>query len=135
LPETVRQLKQLLRAHDGWLIASPEYNSSFSGVLKNAIDWASRQQTDEEPPLACFVGKVAALMSASAGAHGGIRGLIQLRTTLSNIRVLVLPEQITIARAPDAFNNDGSLKDAKQQASVEKLGAMLTDTLRKLKAA
>jgi NAD(P)H-dependent FMN reductase len=133
LPEPAKKFKQLLRANDGFLIASPEYNSSFSGVLKNAIDWASRAESDDEPPLACFAGKVAVLMSASPGALGGIRGLIQLRTTLSNIRVLVLPEQIAVSKAREAFHDDGSLKDPKQQAAIEKLGATLTATLKKLK--
>src|SRR5688572_20474350 len=65
LPENAKKLKALLREHDGFLIASPEYNSSISSVLKNAIDWASRPESDDEPPLVAFRGKVAALMSAS----------------------------------------------------------------------
>ncbi len=133
LPENAKKFKQLMLANDGLLISSPEYNSSFSGVLKNAIDWASRREKDDEPPLACFTGKVAVLVSASPGALGGLRGLVQLRMTLSNIRVLVLPEQIAVSKANEAFNPDGSLKDPKQQASIEKLGATLGETLKKLK--
>src|SRR2546422_11581460 len=79
LPENAKKFKELMFANNGLLISSPEYNSSFSGVLKNAIDWASREATDDEKPLACFVGKVAVLMSASPGALGGLRGLVQLR--------------------------------------------------------
>jgi len=134
LPENAKKFKQLLLANDGLLISSPEYNSSFSGVLKNAIDWASRREKDDEPPLVCFTNKVAILMSASPGALGGLRGLVQLRMTLSNIRVLVLPEQIAVSKANEAFNPDGSLKDSKQQASIEKLGEALAATLQKLKS-
>jgi chromate reductase len=60
LPEGAKQLKGLMREHDGFLIASPEYNSSFTGALKNAIDWVSRAEADDEPPLVAFKGKLAA---------------------------------------------------------------------------
>jgi NAD(P)H-dependent FMN reductase len=128
-----RKFKDLLLSHDGLLIASPEYNSSVTGVLKNAIDWASRPAPDE-PMLAAFTDKVAAIMSASPGALGGLRGLVHLRSILSNIKVIVLPEQIAVPKAYEAFNPNGNLKDANQQASVEKLGARVTEVLSKLKA-
>jgi hypothetical protein len=70
--------------HDGFLISSPEYNSSISAVLKNAIDWVSRP-VPGEPPLVAFRGKVARLMSASPGGLGGLRGLVHLRSILGNI--------------------------------------------------
>ncbi|WP_017715424.1 NADPH-dependent FMN reductase [Kamptonema formosum] len=133
LPANARQLKDLLLAHDGLLIASPEYNSSISGVLKNAIDWASRPQPGE-PMLACFADKVAAIMSASPGGLGGLRGLVHLRSILGNIKVLVLPDQVSIPKAYEAFNADGTLKDAKQQESVEALGASVATVVAKLKA-
>lgn len=133
IPPGARQFKDLLLAHDGLLIASPEYNSSISGVLKNAIDWASRP-VEGEPPLGCFVGKVAAIMSASPGALGGLRGLVPLRALLGNIKVLVLPDQVAVGKAHEAFNPDGSLQDSKQQESIEKLGENLAITLAKLKA-
>src|SRR5262245_45037477 len=75
LPEGAKKLKALFREHHGLLIASPEYNSSISGALKNAIDWVSREETDDEPPLSALSGKTAVLMSASPGALGGLRGL------------------------------------------------------------
>ena len=134
LPENAKKLKQLFLAHDGLLVSSPEYNSGISGVLKNTIDWVSRTETDDEKPLACFAGKVATLMAASPGALGGLRGLVQVRAILGNIKVLVLPDQIAVSKAYEAFNLDGSLKDAKQHAAVEKLGATLATTLAKLKA-
>jgi NAD(P)H-dependent FMN reductase len=132
LPPNARKLKDLMLAHQGFLIASPEYNSSISAVLKNAIDWASRS-VPGEARLACFVDKVAVIMSASPGALGGLRGLVHLRAILGNIHVLVLPDQIAIAKAGEAFNPDGALKDAAQQAAIEQLGAKLTKVLAKLK--
>jgi chromate reductase, NAD(P)H dehydrogenase (quinone) len=131
LPANARTLKDLLISHQGLLIASPEYNSSLTAVLKNAIDWASRPFPNEAP-LAAFTGKVAAIMSASPGALGGLRGLVHLRDILGNIKVLVLPEQVAVPKAYEAFNTDGSLKDLKQQQSIEKLGENLAKILLKL---
>lgn len=125
LPENAKKLKAALLAHDGLIIASPEYNSSISAALKNAIDWASRPERPGEPGLMCFADKVAALMSASTGALGGLRGLVHVRSILGNIKVLVLPEQIAIAKASDAFQADGTLKDAGQQATVERIAQRL----------
>lgn len=134
LPASVKSLKALFLAHDGLLIASPEYNSSVTALLKNTIDWVSRSENDAEKPLACFAGKVAAILSASPGGLGGIRGLVHLRAILGNIQVLVLPDQIAVAQAYAAFNEDGTLKDAKRQAGVENIGATLARTIAKLKA-
>lgn len=131
LPANARTFKDLLISHQGLLIASPEYNSSLTAVLKNAIDWASRPAPNEAP-LAAFAGKVAGILSASPGALGGLRGLVHLRSILGNIKVLVLPDQIALPKAYEAFNPDGTLKDPKQQESIEKLGDGLTKILLKL---
>lgn len=133
MPEVGKKLKKLFIDHDGLLIASPEYNSSVTAVLKNAIDWVSRPAPNE-PPLVGFKGKVAALLSASPGALGGLRGLVHLRSILGNIGVIVLPDQIAVPKAQEAFNPDGSLKDPKQQAGLEGLGKTLASVLAKLKA-
>lgn len=133
LPSHARKLKDIFLAHDGLLIASPEYNSSISGVLKNAIDWVSRPVAGEAP-LGCFTGKAAALMSASPGALGGLRGLVHLRSILGNIHVLVLPDQVAVMRAAEAFAPEGGLKDAKQQAAAEGLGSKLANIVAKLKS-
>jgi chromate reductase, NAD(P)H dehydrogenase (quinone) len=132
LPEGALRLKALMKAHDGLLIASPEYNSSISGVLKNAIDWASRPAPNERP-LEPFEGKVAALLSASPGVLGGLRGLVTVRSILGNIQVIVLPEQVAVGKADQAFNDDGTMKDAKQQARVEHVGATLAKFIARLK--
>jgi chromate reductase, NAD(P)H dehydrogenase (quinone) len=133
LHPNARKLKDLMLAHHGFLISSPEYNSSISAALKNAIDWASRP-TANEKPLECFVDKVAGLMAASPGALGGLRGLVTVRSILGNIRVLVLPDQFALVKANEAFNPDGSLKDAKQKETVEKIGASVANTIAKLRA-
>lgn len=132
-PEVATRLKALMVEHDGFLIASPEYNSSITAVLKNAIDWASRPAANE-PRLVAFQGKVASLMSTSPGALGGLYGLVQLRSILGNIGVIVLPDQIAMPRAFEAFQEDGTLKDAKTQSSVAALGTSLAGFLAKLKA-
>ena len=133
IPENARKFKELMIAHQGLLIAAPEYNSSITPLLKNAIDWASRPLPGE-PMLAAFTDKVAAIMSASPGALGGLRGLTHVRSILSSIKVLVLPEQQAIPKAFEAFDADGKLKDPKQQAVVEQLGSKLATVLAKLAA-
>jgi chromate reductase, NAD(P)H dehydrogenase (quinone) len=132
MPENGKRLKKLFIDHDGLLIASPEYNSSFPAVLKNAIDWVSRPAPGE-PSLVAFRGKVATLMSASPGALGGLRGLVHVRSILGNLGVIVLPDQIALAKAHEAFQPDGSLVDPKRQAGVEGLGKTLASFLAKLK--
>ena len=131
LPPNARKLKDLFLAHRGLLISSPEYNSSISGVLKNAIDWVSRPVPGEKP-LSCFIDKVAGLLSASPGQLGGIRGLVHLRSILGNIKVLVLHEQVSVSKAPEAFDASGALKDPKQQQSVEALARRLVEVIGKL---
>lgn len=131
LPPAAKRWKELLKAQHGWLIASPEYNSSISGVLKNALDWASRAEPGEAP-LAAFQGKVVGLLSASPGALGGLRGLVTVRSILGNIGVLVLPEQVAVAKAAEAFDAEGKLKDAKQAASVARVATRLVEVVGKL---
>src|SRR5215218_6500752 len=133
MPENAAKLKKRFINHDGLLVASPEYNSSVTAALKNAIDWVSRPAPGE-PPLVGFRGKVATLMSASPGGLGGLRGLVHLRSILGNIGVIVLPDQVSVARAHEAFRPDGSLADPRQQAGIEALGKTLASFLMKLRA-
>src|SRR5262249_25091779 len=109
-PAEATRLKELLIGSDGFLISAPEYNSSITAALKNAIDWASRPAPNE-PALVAFTGKVATLMSASPGALGGLRGLVHVRAILGNIGVIVLPDQVAVSRAFEAFDPNSSLKD------------------------
>ena len=134
LPPKALELKKLFLSHDGLLISSPEYNSGYSAVLKNAIDWVSRQSEPAEKSFAAFTGKYAALMSASPGALGGLRGLYQLRELLQNITVTVLPRMQSLPQAQAAFDDAGALKDEKMAKSVTGLGADLVATLQKIRA-
>lgn len=130
-PEAAARLKALFKEHDGLLIASPEYNSSITAALKNAIDWVSRVDSDDEPMLSALSGKAAVLCAASPGALGGLRGLVHLRSILGNIGITVLPDQIAVGNAYQAFADDGSLTDSKQTAKVKALGASLAKHLAK----
>lgn len=132
MPERAHDFKQLLINHDGFLIASPEYNSAFSPLLKNVIDWASRAESKDEPPLQAYRGKFASIMAASPGGLGGLRGLVFLRMLLNNIGVTVLPEQQAIPQAFKAFSETGSLNDETQQQAVESLGLNLVNIINKL---
>ncbi len=132
LPPKAKELKKLFIEHDGFLFSSPEYNSSVSGVFKNAIDWVSRPEEDDPVSLVAFRGKVVALMSASPGGLGGLRGLVHLRALLGNIYSLVLPDQVAISQAHEAYNEDGQLKDPNKLQKVLGLGETLTEMLRQL---
>jgi NAD(P)H-dependent FMN reductase len=130
MPKSARDFKELLISHDGFLIASPEYNSAFTPLLKNAIDWASRREGDETPLLA-YRNKVAVIMAASPGALGGLRGLVMLRMLLSNLGMIVLPGQLALAAADKAFGEDGRLIDTAKQSAALELGANLAGYLNK----
>jgi NAD(P)H-dependent FMN reductase len=131
VPENAVHLKTLFKEADALLLACPEYNGSITPLLKNTIDWVSRPHAGE-PSLACFAGKTAALLSASPGALGGIRGLAHVRQILSGIQVLVLANQRAVSKANEAFDADGRLKDDKQASLVQALGAELARTTAKL---
>ncbi len=131
MPETAHAFKQLLIEHDGLLIASPEYNSAFSPLLKNAIDWASRATEENEAPLIAYKGKYAAIMATSPGGLGGLRGLVFLRMLLGNIGVTVLPDQQAVPSAFQAFDEAGGLKDEKLQMKITALGGELVHQLEK----
>ena len=132
LPANGRKLKDLFLAHQGLLLACPEYNSSITAVLKNTIDWVSRP-CPGEAPLGCFEGKVAGLMAASPGALGGLRGLVTVRSILGNIKVLVLPDQLAISKAHEAFDAQGQLKDAGQMAGIKGIGRKVAETAARLR--
>ena len=132
MPEQAKRLKDLFRKHDGLIISAPEYNSSITAALKNAIDWVSRTESDDEPPLIAYTGKSAILCAASPGALGGLRGLVHVKAILGNIGVTVLPNQVAVGKAYEAFATDGSLVDTKLAAKVKGLGAELARHLAKM---
>ena len=135
MPEKAGEFKRLMIEHNGFLIASPEYNSAFSPLLKNTLDWASRAESDDEQPLVAFKGKTAGLVATSPGGLGGIRGLVFLRMLLGNLGVIVMPEQQAVANGFLAFNEDGSMSDGKQEARIRKLGGNLVQFTDKMKSA
>ena len=132
-PLAATKLKQLFLSHNGLLIASPEYNSSISAVLKNAIDWVSRSAPGE-PMKAAFVNKVAAIMSASPGGLGGLRGLVHVRSILENISVMVLPDQYALGSAHSAFNDMGMLIEERAAKTVANISSKLVQTISRLNA-
>lgn len=125
IPENAQKLKKIMKEHQGLLIASPEYNSSVSGALKNFIDWTSRPEKGEKS-IEAFTGKVAGIMACSPGALGGLRGLVTLRSILGNIAVVVVPEQHAIGKVAEAFTQDGKLKEEKDQQAVAKIAKRVT---------
>jgi len=131
LPPNAKLFKRLLIEHRGFLISSPEYNTAMTAVLKNALDWASRAEPGEAP-LVAFKGKVAGLMSASPGRFGGVRSLAMVRAILSNLGVVVVPTQLAVARANEAFDADGNLRDEPQRETIRSIGAEVVSFVRKL---
>lgn len=129
--EHALRLQEILADHDGILVASPEYNGSIPGGLKNAIDWASRQ-SGKYGMNEVFRGKVAAMITASPGSFGGIRCLSHLRGVFSILGVNVLPSEIAVTFVAQKFEGDGSeMTDYKMKSIVENLGADLAAMLKK----
>jgi NAD(P)H-dependent FMN reductase len=126
------RLKRLISEHDGLLLSSPEYNSSISPLLKNTLDWCSRQAPGEATPLASFTGKVAAIVSASPGVYGGVRSLISLRQILAALRVIVISEQLTLTRASAAFSEEGHLSEPAARRQAANLARTLVETTTRL---
>ena len=121
-PENARKLKALMKVHSGIFIASPEYNASFSPLLKNALDWVSHTRDEGEQPLEVFKTRVFALGSASPGGMGGLRGLSQLRLVFElGLNALVLPDQFAVPRAADAFDDHNHLKNKEAQENFKSL--------------
>jgi chromate reductase len=132
-PANARSLKQMLAAHRGVFIASPEYNASITPLLKNTIDWISRVRERGEPPLAVFKDRAFALGGASDSAYGAMRSLMALRQVLElGCGALVIPEQITVFRASEAFDDMDNLKEERAAASLKRVLQRLIDTAREL---
>lgn len=131
-PVQARRLQDLFAAQDGFLIASPEHNRFISAVLKNTVDWISRNR-DGRRGLDALEGRVAGIMSASPGRLGGLRGLSSLRTFLSGIGVMVIPGELTVPRAHEAFDDQGRLLDADKAAAVADLARTVVDYCRRLR--
>jgi NAD(P)H-dependent FMN reductase len=128
-PADVIRLKEVMDAHPAWIICSPEYNGSYTGLLKNTLDWASSPVkghpiwgSGSKP----FAGKVVGIMSASNGSLGGLRSLSHLTPLLLNLHCWVCPQQYALSRAAEAFDAEGQLKNEAAKVQVRKV---VTQTL------
>jgi NAD(P)H-dependent FMN reductase len=126
MPVNAQRLVTLITGHGGLLIASPEYNSQMTPLLKNTIDWCTR--ADDNP----FAGKVAAVVAASPGMFGGIRSLTLARQLLTHLGCLVVPAQCILPQADKAFDDEGRLREARHQRAVDAVATMLVTTAGKL---
>jgi NAD(P)H-dependent FMN reductase len=127
-PANALQLNRMLAAHQGVFIVTPEYNASVPPLVKNTIDWISRVRERSEPPLAVFKRRVFALSGASPGPFGGMRSLLALRQVLEiGCGALVIPEQVSIARADQAFDDMDNLKDEHLAAALKTVVRRLID--------
>jgi NAD(P)H-dependent FMN reductase len=124
LPAGAQKLRERFLAADAFMIASPEYNYSIPGTLKNAIDWASRVQ-----PFA-WSGKPGLLLSASPSLVGANRGIWAVRVPLEGTGAHVYPDMFSLPTAHQAFDESGALDDAKTAARLEKLVVAFLATAR-----
>ena len=125
--------KQMMSLHQGIFIASPEYNASVTPLLKNTIDWISRVRGAREPPLAVFKTRVFALGAASDGPYGGMRSLMALRQVLElGCGALVIPEQVSVRGASQAFDEQDNLKDERTAGLLQATVQRLIDVARQL---
>jgi chromate reductase len=125
-PQAAVQLKRTLMAHKGVFITTPEYSASVTPLLKNAIDWISRVREAGEPTYAAFKDRVFAIGAASSGSGGGVRALMALRQILElGCGALVIPEQVAVPRADQAFDEMDNLKDETLAAALKTLARRL----------
>ena len=131
LPTNLATLKDLFRSHQGFLIASPEYNSSVTSVLKNTIDWVTRPQ-EGFAPLDCFDGKIAAIMATSPGARGGLVGLSAIRSILTHIKTTVIPLQVAVPTAYEALAGDDRVEPQRIHDMICQQASQLVDATRRM---
>ncbi len=136
-PGDVIRLKEMMHQHAGWIIASPEYNGSYTALLKNTIDWASSpakagaecnedEAANWKSGTKPFAGKVVGLLSASPGMMGGLRSLDHLAPLLRNLQCWLTPQQFALGKAADAFDAKGQIKDP---ATVQRIKAVVDQVI------
>jgi chromate reductase, NAD(P)H dehydrogenase (quinone) len=131
LPQNAVQLQRMFAAHQGVFITSPEYSASVTPLVKNTIDWVSRARLRGEPNYAAFKDRVFALGAASSDSTGGVRSLMALRQILElGCGALVIPEQISVAHAAEAFDEMDNLKDESHAAALKALVRRLVELAR-----
>ncbi|MCP5277794.1 MAG: NAD(P)H-dependent oxidoreductase [Thiobacillus sp.] len=120
-PEHAFRLQEVIAAHAGLVVVSPEYNHSIPALLKNTLDWVSR--TPRVKGANPFAGKVTGLMAASPGGLGGLQGLDAVQRVLTTLGALVLPRVVAVPRADVAFDSEGRLTDESSARRVAELAA------------
>src|SRR5262249_43284475 len=130
-PHNAFKLKQMFVAHHGVLIVAPEYNASVPPILKNAIDWVSRVRERNEPSYSAFKGRVFAIACATSEPNAGLLGLAALRQVLeSGCGALVIPEQVAVAQAGEAFDAMDELSDSRVATAFRAQLTRLVDVAR-----
>src|SRR3954449_5966295 len=127
VPKHAVNLKRMMSAHHGALIVTPEYNSSVPALVKNTIDWVSRVQDVHETRGQVFRERVFAIASASGGRLGGSRALAALRLILSACHATVIPNQLALSFADDAYDDMDRLKHASDIEALQALVRQLID--------
>lgn len=132
VPENAVRLGRLIAAHDGLLIATPEYNGSIPPLLKNTIDWVSRVRRGDGRPVRPLAGKVVGLCSSSNGHFAGIRCINHLRAVLVRCQMEVVTPECSVPEGSSAFGEDGHFRDERLRQSMEHLCRTLLETSRML---
>jgi len=132
VPENAVTLGRLIAAHDGLLIATPEYNGSLPPLLKNTIDWVSRVRRDGGRSVRPLAGKVVGLCSSSNGHFAGIRCINHLRAVLVRCQMEVVTPECSVPEGGNAFGDDGHFRDERLRQSMEHLCRTLLETSRML---
>jgi chromate reductase len=134
-PADVMKLKQILFEHPAWIICSPEYNGSYTALLKNTVDWVSSPVKGDpawQEGFKSFSGKVVGMLSASPGALGGLRSQSHLAPLLLNAQCWVAPRAFALGHAGDAFDAQGELVNEKHRSSVQAVITQVLDASRRL---
>ncbi len=127
VPKHAVNLKRLIGVHHGILIVTPEYNSSLPPLLKNAIDWVSRVQDAHETRGQVFRDRAFAIAAASAGRLGGTRCLAALRLVLSACGASVVPNQLALSFADEAYDDMDRLKHPRDIEALQAMARQLVD--------
>ncbi|GAA6142409.1 NAD(P)H-dependent oxidoreductase [Hydrogenophaga sp. 5NK40-0174] len=136
-PANVIRLKQILKDHPAWIICTPEYNGSYTPLLKNTIDWASRPLQNEHADLSGakpFEGTVVGLLATAPGPIGGMTGLGQTATLLRKLMCWVAPRQFALGKSGEAFDPDGRIATDANRQQVQAVIEQVLTTARKLRA-
>lgn len=133
VPKHAVNLKRMIGSHDGVLIVTPEYNSALPALVKNAIDWVTRVEERDESQGEVFRGRPFAIASASEGKLGGSRGLAALRLILSGCRATVIPNQLALSFAGQAYDERDRLKHAPDKAALHDMARQLIEFAQQMK--